>query len=1281
MGVNPAPPGPFEYNPENNSITNNSLTQIAPSFVSGTNTGGPVNSWAINNTSLPTGLTFSTSNGTIYGTPTQLWTRTAYKVWANNSGGSSVGYLNITVVDELPTISYSPENVTLTNNTASSDLPLEPIITGSGAITSWTLNNTLLPTGISFGSTNGTLYGTATQLWVRTSYKVWANNSGGSVVAYFNLTVNDQIPSGITYTPENVTLTKNIVSSDLPLVPSITGPGAITSWELNNTNLPTGVSFGSTNGTLYGTATQLWTRTSYKVWANNSGGSVLAYFNLTVNDEVPSGVTYSPENVTLTKNTVSSDLPLVPSITGSGAITSWELNNTNLPTGLSFGSANGTLYGTATELWTRTAYKVWANNSGGSVVAYFNLTVNDQVPSGITYSPENVTLTNNTASSDLPLVPSIAGSGAITSWELNNTNLPSGISFGSTNGTLYGTATELWTRTAYKVWANNSGGSVVAYFNLTVNDEIPSGIAYTPENVTMTNNTASSDLPLVPTITGSGAITSWELNNTNLPSGISFGSANGTLYGTATQLWTTTAYKVWANNTGGSVVAYFNLTVNDELPSDITYTPENVTLTNNTASSNLPLVPSITGSGIITSWAINASLPSGLSFGGNNGTIYGTPTELWNRTSYKVWANNSGGSVVAYFNLTVNDQLPTVLYSATVLILTNNTVSSDLPHSPNISGSGAITSWEINATLPSGLTFGTNNGTIYGIPTELWPSTSYTIWGNNSGGSTSSTVSITVNDELPTIVYSPENVTLVKDTVSTDLPLTPAISGSGIITSWELNNTNLPSGISFGSGNGTVYGTATQLWTRTAYKVWANNSGGSVEVYFNLTVIDQIPSSITYTPENVTLTNDTASSDLPLVPSITGPGSITSWELNNTSLPSGIIFGSTNGTLYGTATELWTRTAYKVWANNTGGSVVAYFNLTVNDQVPTLSYSPENLTLTKNQTSSDLPLNAVLTGSGAITSWEISPALPSGLTFETSNGTIWGTPTTMRSLRTYTIWANNSGGSVNATVNITVNDELPNISYSPDWFVLTNNTAMSPTATPTNTGGAIPSTTIDSIGNAGQWNSIALDSNGYQHVAYSSKPSGSARTLMYATDASGTWVTLTIDSTGHVGRDPSIAIDSNGRIHITYARDDIGNQGIKYATCSSSCSSVSSWSNITIASGVSYGGILSIDSSDNLHLVYYNTSTSSNLYYATCSSSCATASSWTNITIDGTNQAGVGGIDFNIDSNDHLHVAYSLFSTKDLKYITCSSSCTSASSWTNISVDTVGDVGRIFNSG
>ena len=72
-----------------------------------TNTGGAVTSWAIN-ASLPTGLTFSTTNGSIYGTPTQLWTQTSYMVWANNRGGSTVAYLNLTVVDEVPTLSYSP---------------------------------------------------------------------------------------------------------------------------------------------------------------------------------------------------------------------------------------------------------------------------------------------------------------------------------------------------------------------------------------------------------------------------------------------------------------------------------------------------------------------------------------------------------------------------------------------------------------------------------------------------------------------------------------------------------------------------------------------------------------------------------------------------------------------------------------------------------------------------------------------------------------------------------------------------------------------------------------------------------------------------------------------------------------------------------------------------------------------------------------------------------------------------------------------------------------------
>ena len=158
------------------------------------------------------------------------------------------------------------------------------------------------------------------------------------------------------------------------------------------------------------------------------------------------------------------------------------------------------------------------------------------------------------------------------------------------------------------------------------------------------------------------------------------------------------------------------------------------------------------------------------------------------------WGNNSGGSTVAYLNITVVDQLPSISYSPDELILTNNTVSSDLPLAPTLTGAGEITSWEINASLPSGISFGSNNGTIYGTPTELWPQTAYRVWANNSGGSSTTTITIVVNDVAPSgLVYNVENMSLIKNQAMT--PNTATVNGA--ITSWEISP-GLPTGLSFG---------------------------------------------------------------------------------------------------------------------------------------------------------------------------------------------------------------------------------------------------------------------------------------------------------------------------------------------------------------------------------------------------------------------------------------------------------------------------------------------------
>ena len=57
--------------------------------------------------------------------------------------------------------------------------------------------------------------------------------------------------------------------------------------------------------------------------------------------------------------------------------------------------------------------------------------------------------------------------------------------------------------------------------------------------------------------------------------------------------------------------------------------------------------------------------------------------------------------------------------------MTNNT--------PTASG-GAVVSWSIVPSLPTGLAFNTTTGEISGTPTVISPSTVYTVTATNAGG-------------------------------------------------------------------------------------------------------------------------------------------------------------------------------------------------------------------------------------------------------------------------------------------------------------------------------------------------------------------------------------------------------------------------------------------------------------------------------------------------------------------------------------------------------------------
>ncbi len=87
---------------------------------------------------------------------------------------------------------------------------------------------------------------------------------------------------------------------------------------------------------------------------------------------------------------------------------------------------------------------------------------------------------------------------------------------------------------------------------------------------------------------------------------------------------------------------------------------------------------------------------------------------------------------------------------------------------PSNSG-GAITGYSISRALPSELNLNTATGVISGTPTVVSPTTSYTVTGSNSGGSTTATFSLTVNDASTPSIIDP----------------TRTVNFGGIVNKWQ----------------------------------------------------------------------------------------------------------------------------------------------------------------------------------------------------------------------------------------------------------------------------------------------------------------------------------------------------------------------------------------------------------------------------------------------------------------------------------------------------------------
>lgn len=143
-----------------------------------------------------------------------------------------------------------------------------------------------------------------------------------------------------------------------------------------------------------------------------------------------------------------------------------------------------------------------------------------------------------------------------------------------------------------------------------------------------------------------------------------------------------------------------------------------------------------------------------------------------------------------------------------------------------------------------------------------------------------------------------------------------------------------PAGINFDARTGTFFGTPTTASPSTNYTVTAYNLGGVSTTVVNITVNataviippTAAPDIIYPTPPTYT-TNNTAIT--PLSP--TNRGGISTSYIIDKTLPPGLSFDLTTGTISGTPTATSPATSYTITASNVGGSSIKTINIEVKD--------------------------------------------------------------------------------------------------------------------------------------------------------------------------------------------------------------------------------------------------------------------------------------------------------------------------------------------------------------
>lgn len=716
---------------------------------------------------LPAGLSFSTADGTLSGTPTcpgnpsPCFGERTFAVVAYNSAGAFTTEVDLKVVHRPPLLGYYTAKAPVYDFGAPIVTNEVPNTGGRDGVTYSIVNATpnglrdgSLPSGLVFSATTGTLTGTPLQGSPVAKYLVTAQNDGGASVTPLWITVTEPPPNiTLGFEPIKVRTSKDpmaYVPHDLggqshtqiqmemgDALPNgrVLLRGDISESTLFNVYppLPAGLSIVSQpEPALVGspTASTNNVTTWYTVRALTSSGVSYASIELNVLPPPPDihGLV-GGETVHAIRGLPIDERPLNSS-GGDGLCTMTLLDNlhgwSNVPPGLTLDESTGVL--TGSPLYTRDAYtyRIACTNGGGS--SHYDLTLSISDPGAL---DQSVSVSLGPLDDELAALGREGLKSALKShiedsldtWSMANSQLNRFSCAG-------------------RVRVDSLKADLSAlYFTI----EPQANASATP-----TEPELDSGRSLVTQLQTQLADASSALMNpdpsTGLPASGLFTStlraaADGSVAGDKAVVLTETEKSV---SLGDNILTAFDY-------AEVSYTKD---------------VP-IAANALSVNWATSApfyatspALPAGLSLNPTTGAIEGTPTAEAARIKYKVKAENYASKAYSRLYLSVPNQAP-VLGAYTRPTSTYVRGADILPNSVANTGGAKSTVGSYVGTnffsvdqangppLPAGLQFDHDTGTISGAPSEAKAMATYYITATNSGGSSTTNVSFEVVDGVP----------------------------------------------------------------------------------------------------------------------------------------------------------------------------------------------------------------------------------------------------------------------------------------------------------------------------------------------------------------------------------------------------------------------------------------------------------------------------------------------------------------------------------------------------